>query len=472
MSLVVAADRSGVGKTTVTAAILASLQTQPGSVQSFKVGPDYIDPMFHSVVTHHPCHNLDPILTSDVYVQTLFQSHTEHADYALIEGVMGLFDGAIGQKGRGSTAHIAQLLDLPIVLVLDCSRLSDSIAALVHGYTSFNPQLQIAGVILNRVGSDRHLKSLKAALHPLSVKILGVLQRHPFLHIPNRHLGLVPIGELDGAEGLVQQLAEIGNCCFDWSALLPLLATPNKIKPLSPPSSEPHEPYIQGQPNALASPPPAFSSASVRIAIARDAAFNFYYADNLEQLSQLGAELVYWSPLNDKTLPSNIHGLYLGGGFPEMFAVELAENIGVRQALKIVIQQGLPTYAECGGLMYLCESLQTLEGTTFPMVGVLPTTVKMAKRLTLGYRCAIATQDTPLLTAGTQVWGHEFHHSRLHQPSTTPIYTFLGDISSRPQPEGWCLYNLHASYLHLHWGHRPELPRRFLQQCQAFRLIL
>lgn len=458
MSLVIAADRSGVGKTTVTAAILASLQTRPGVVQSFKVGPDYIDPMFHTVVTQRPCRNLDPILTSDTYTQKIFQAHTQQSNYALIEGVMGLFDGAIGQQGRGSTAHIARLLDVPIALVLDCSRLSDSIAALVHGYLSFDPQLQIAGVILNRVGSDRHLQSLKAALQPLSIRILGVLQRQPSIHIPDRHLGLVPLEELAGAERLLQQLAAVGNRCFDWSALLPLLATSAS----SPPAQ------VQPQVSALTAPT---QSSSIRIAIAKDVAFSFYYADNLDQLQQLGAELVFWSPIHDKTFPANIHGLYLGGGFPEMFAADLSQNAAVRQALKTAIYAGLPTYAECGGLMYLCESLQTLQGQTFPMVGILPTNVKMAKRLTLGYRCAIATQNTPLLTAGTTVWGHEFHHSELDHDGDSPIYTFSRETVAHPSKisEGWHRYNVHASYLHLHWGDQPEIPQRFIQQCQDFQ---
>lgn len=492
MSLVIAGDRSGVGKTTITAAILASLKERKVAVQSFKVGPDYIDPMFHSVVTQRPCHNLDPILTSDAYIQSLFITHTQRADYALLEGVMGLFDGAIGQGGRGSTAHIARLLNLPIVLVLDCSRLSDSVAALVHGYCSFDERLWIAGVVLNRVGSDRHLTSLKAALKPLGIKILGVLNRQTRINLPARHLGLVPVEELEEVEALWQHLAEVGNTCFDWSALLPLLATSPEVKnPDQHQTAEPRSDVSSQQPrrddvgslqvdesfstNDLAGSTRhqrLSASAPIRLAIARDAAFNFYYADNLDLLQHLGAELVYWSPLQDKTLPPEIQGLYLGGGFPEMFAPTLAANATVRHSVKTAIEQGLPTYAECGGLMYLCESLQTLNGQTFPMVGVLPTTVTMEARLTLGYRWAIATQNTLLLTAGTQVWGHEFHHSQLHQPSHNPIYTFLGDTSSRSQSEGWCFHNLHASYLHLHWGHRPELPQRFLQQCQAFRLTL
>lgn len=468
MSLVIAADRSGVGKTTVTAAILASLQTRPGVVQSFKVGPDYIDPMFHAVVTQRPCRNLDPILTSDIYTQQLFQTHTQQSDYALIEGVMGLFDGAIGQQGRGSTAHIARLLNVPIALVLDCSRLSDSIAALVHGYRSFDPHLQIAGVILNRVGSDRHLQSLKSALQPLSIRILGVLQRQPSIHIPDRHLGLVPIDELEGADGLLQQLAAVGNRCFDWSALLPLLATQAPAQP-SPISQD-----VSIQPPSSALPPSWTSSdlsSGIRIAIAKDIAFSFYYADNLDQLRQLGAELVFWSPINDKAFPDTIHGLYLGGGFPEMFAADLSQNVAIRQTLKTAIQAGLPTYAECGGLMYLCESLQTLQGQRFPMVGILPANVKMAKRLTLGYRCAIATQNTPLLTAGTTVWGHEFHHSELDQDGDNPTYTFSRQTVAHPSKisEGWHRYNVHASYLHLHWGNQPEIPQRFIQQCQDFK---
>lgn len=490
MSVVIAGDRSGVGKTTVTAAILASLREQKLAVQSFKVGPDYIDPMFHSLITQRPCRNLDPVLTSDAYIQSLFKTHTQTVNCALVEGVMGLFDGAVGQGGRGSTAHIARLLNLPILLVLDCSRLSDSVAALVHGYCSFDHRLQIAGVILNRVGSDRHCNSLKTALKSLDIKILGILHRQKQINLPARHLGLVPVEELEEVETLLQHLAEVGQTCFDWSALLPLLTTSSnseelkrakETKPLSSVSSAPQQ---QSSGRCFPLSPTHFAGnigdqqsdedAPIRVAIARDSAFNFYYADNLDLLECLGAELVYWSPLQDKTLPPNIQGLYLGGGFPEVFAPELTANTTARHSVKTAIEAGLPTYAECGGLMYLCASLQNLAGEAFPMVGVLPTTVQMSAQLTLGYRQAIATQNTPLLALGTQVWGHEFHHSQLHQSLHAPIYTFSGATSSKPatRSEGWCMHNLHASYLHLHWGHRPELPQRFLQQCQMFRVLL
>lgn len=450
MTIVVAGERSGVGKTTVTLALLAYLRRRRLLVQSFKVGPDYIDPMFHGAVTGRPCRNLDPILTSETYIQQCFSRYAPLAEYSLVEGVMGLFDGAAGQGGRGSTAHLARLLNLPILLVLDCGRLSDSVAALVHGYRSLDPRLQIAGVVLNRVGSDRHLTMLEAALQPLEVKILGVLRRQAQITIPDRHLGLVPTDELPELDKLWQQLADLGETCFDWPSLLPLLATTQDESIAA--VQAPRQPIVDRP-----------LDSSVCIAIARDPAFNFYYADNLDLLVELGATLIFWSPLTDIALPAAAQGLYLGGGFPEIFAARLAANTGARQSVKQAIEGGLPTYAECGGLMYLCQTLRDLAGDPWPMVGVLPTTVQMSGGLTLGYRRAIAIQSTSLVPQNTQVWGHEFHHSQLVQPSSSPIYR-LEDPGSGS--EGWLCHNLHASYLHLHWGSCPDLPRRFLEQCR------
>ncbi len=444
MTIIVAGERSGVGKTTVTLALLASLSRRR-SVQSFKVGPDYIDPMFHEAVTGSPCRNLDPVLTSETYVQECFSRHSATRDYSLIEGVMGLFDGA-GDSDWASTAHIARLLEIPILLVIDCSHLSRSVAAIVHGYRSFDPHLKFAGVVLNRVASDRHLEVLKGALAPLKLPVLGTLRRNAGIKIPDRHLGLVPTDELQGMGEFVAQLADVGDHCFDWEALMPLLTSPQKCSRLAP------ELMLK-------------KGKRVRVAIAKDPAFNFYYPDNLELLEQAGAELIFWSPLKDPNLPTQIHGLYLGGGFPEMFAEALAENKLTRQAVKTAIQAGLPTYAECGGLMYLCESLQDLKGKTYPMAGVLPTTVKMGAKLTLGYRQATALQDTPLMTKNAQLWGHEFHHSQLSQTSREPLYDLSGYGNSPLKThEGWGNLNLHASYVHLHWGTYPAIPQRFVQQ--------
>ena len=473
MALVIAGERSGVGKTTVTLALLSFLSRNYRAIQSFKVGPDYIDPMFHHRVTGRPCRNLDPVLTSETYVQECFTRHIQDVEYALVEGVMGLFDGASGRDDCASTAHVARLLQLPVLLVLDCSRLSRSVAAITQGYRSFDPRIQLAGVVLNRVGSDRHLELLKDALEPLQIPILGVLRRQDNITIPDRHLGLVPTAEMSQLDALVDRLAYLGENCFDWERLLPLLTPPIACFQPSPLNLEfPKSPCKRG---TLSEFSPLFNSGwgglrvtrdgniPIRIAIARDRAFSFYYQDNLDILQELGAELVPWSPLADTALPEDVQGLYLGGGFPEVFAQQLAENISARESVRKAIFTGMPTYAECGGLMYLCEKITDFEGQSWSMVGALPTTTVMGKRLTVGYRQATALQDSPLLAAGATVWGHEFHHSQLTAMPEKPLFEIRGYDKGRVANEGWQLHQLHASYVHLHWGGRPEIPAQFLQ---------
>ncbi|MBC1224306.1 cobyrinate a,c-diamide synthase [Nostoc sp. UCD121] len=462
MSIIIAGERSGVGKTTVTLTLLASLRRRDRLVQSFKVGPDYIDPMFHQHVTGRPCRNLDPVLTSETYVQQCFARHSQLTEYALVEGVMGLFDGISSlvmsplsfaeDKGLitdfASTAHIARLLDLPVVLVIDCSRLSGSVAAIAHGYQSIDPRIKIAGVVLNRVGSDRHLSLLRDALKPLKLPVLGVLRRQDNITIPDRHLGLVPTAELPELNALIDRLADLGDTCFDWQNLLPLL----KSQPLPHPPNLPHSP------------------SSIRIAVARDRAFNFYYQDNLDLLQQLGAELVFWSPLEDAAIPKDVQGMYFGGGFPEIFAQQLAENASVRDGVKTAILQGMPAIAECGGLMYLCEQIIDFEGKSWAMTGVLPTSAVMGARLTLGYRRAVALQDNLLVKAGTAVHGHEFHRSHLTLTPTKPLFeTSRYDCDENMGCEGWGLpANVHASYVHLHWGRSVEIPQQFLKECKTY----
>ncbi len=448
MGLVIAGERSGVGKTTVTLALLAALRRRSRSIQSFKVGPDYIDPMFHQFVTARTCRNLDAVLTSESYVRSCFARHCQTAEYALVEGVMGLFDGATGANDFASTAHMARLLNLPVLLILNCSSLSRSIAAIAHGYRTFDPRLQIAGVVLNRVGSDRHLELLTEALQPLNLPILGVLRRHDDIAIPDRHLGLVPTAELNDLNAIVDRLATLGETCFDWSRLLPLLRC--------------NQPTID--------PVQECSKSKIRLAVARDRAFSFYYADNLDLLSQSGAELVFWSPLTE-SLPKPVQGLYFGGGFPEVFAAELEENYAARDAVSTAIRAGMPTYAECGGLMYLCEKITDFEHRSHHMVGVLPTIATMGKRLTLGYRRATALQDSPIIKQGDQVWGHEFHRSTVIAPDR-PLFNLEGYHSSLTfAPEGWQTRQVHASYVHLHFGAQPQLASRFLQQCEAFQAL-
>jgi cobyrinic acid a,c-diamide synthase len=444
MSIIIAGDRSGVGKTTVTLALLAALHQRRQQVQSFKVGPDYIDPMFHTYITGRACRNLDPILTSEDYVQQCFSRHSQDMPYALTEGVMGLFDGALGTSDVGSTAHVARLLKIPVVLVLNCSSISRSIAAIVHGFCTFDSRVRVAGVILNQVGSDRHLELLSQALEPLNLPILGVLRRQDNITIPDRHLGLVPTAELSQLDTIVERLAHLGETCFDWSKLLPLLECGERIT----------------------DPEPEPPTAKIRLAIAQDKAFSFYYADNLTILQQLGAELVPWSPLRDRTLPENIQGLYFGGGFPEVFAAELAENSVAQQAVKSSILAGIPTYAECGGLMYLCEKIVDFNEQDYPMTGILPTAAAMEKRLTLGYRQATALQDSPLVKEGDRFWGHEFHRSSLTFAPIQPLLALQGYDARLLPPEGWQRYQVHASYIHVHFGAQLQLAKRLLQRCK------
>ena len=459
MSIVLAGDRSGTGKTTLTLALLAALKSRGCCVQSFKVGPDYIDPMFHGAITKRPCYNLDPVLTSAAYVQQSFCQHSLGADFAVIEGVMGLFDGATGTDDTASTAHVARLLDLPVVLAVDCGRMARSLAALVRGYRTFDNRVKIAGVLLNRVGSDRHLQLLSEALTQIKMPILGVFRREKDIELPSRHLGLVPTEEVGAFGKIAERLAQIGERCFDWEKLEPLLE-----------SEEVRERSVEVI--DLPDLPTRVSREhkQVRVAIARDAAFNFYYPDNFEILEAHGAELVFWSPLQDQTLPV-VDGLYFGGGFPEVFAAELSENTSMRRSIRRAIEQGIPTYAECGGLMYLSKTLIDFAKQAWPMVGLIPQTVEMRKQLTLGYRSALSLADSPLLVDGQTVIGHEFHKSKVVEALACPAYKtqrYWEDVNE-PEFEGYRLSNLHASYVHLHWGNQPQLAKRFVQSCLQYR---
>ncbi len=445
MAIIIAGERSGVGKTTVTLALLAALRQRRQTVQSFKVGPDYIDPMFHSYVTGRACRNLDPILTSEAYVQDCFAKHSQGVEHTLIEGVMGLFDGASGKDDAGSTAHVARLLDVPVVLILNCSSLSRSVAAIAHGFSTFDPRIQVAGVILNRVGSDRHLELLSQALEPLNLPILGVLRRQDDITLNDRHLGLVPTAELTNLNATIERLAHLGETCFDWEKLLPLLASRS------------------GNVSTKVGNEALNQKPKIRLAIAQDQAFSFYYADNLDLLTELGAELVAWSPMRDR-LPEGVQGLYFGGGFPEVFAEALAESEAI-QSVKAAIQAGMPTYAECGGLMYLCEQIVDFAENSYPMVGIFPTAAVMGKRLTLGYRQGTALRASPLVKVGDRLWGHEFHRSSLTQLPDKPLLSLQGYDSRQQPPEGWQRYHVHASYTHLHFGAQPQLVERFLQCC-------
>lgn len=455
--LVIAGTHSGVGKTTLTAGLVAVLCRRGLVVQPFKVGPDYIDPSYHTLSAGRPCRNLDTWMLSPERARALFVHAVRDADVALIEGVMGLYDGAEYDSEAGSTAEVAKLLASPVVLVLDCRSMARSAGAVALGYRRFDPDLPLVGFIANRVGSESHGQGVATAIERATgLPVLGWLPRDGSLNIPERHLGLVPTAEPGRWSDFVEAAAAHVERYLDIERMLELAGWRDSRA-------------ADGSGSAIQDLLP--DSAAVRdrpqpvIAAARDEAFSFTYPDNLDLLEVAGAKLAYFSPLRDTELPTATAGVLLSGGFPELYAAQLAANVAMRQAIRRAHAQGLPIYAECGGLMYLTEILVDLEGREHEMVGLLPGRSAMSGRLTLGYRLARAADDSWLLARGETVRGHEFHFSLWEgRPADLPPAYRVWPKNGRESPrvEGAHLGNLWASYVHLHFWHKPELATRFV----------
>lgn len=444
--IVVAGVSSGVGKTTVTLGLLEALRRRGLVVQAFKVGPDFIDPGFHALVTARPSYNLDGWMCGRDHVLDTVVRQTSNADVALVEGVMGCFDGIDGTSEDGSTAQVAKWLGAPVVLVIDARSQSRSAAAVVLGFERFDPDLRIAAVIANRVGGDVHARWVHDAIaSKCHATPVGAIKRDEALTLPERHLGLVTAAEGRLTPELRQRLAETIERSVDVDQLLALAG------PLH---------------NAAAFSAPRLAPPEVRIGVAHDTAFQFYYAENLDLLRAAGAELVFWSPLADRELP-DVDGLYLGGGYPELHAARLAANITLLKAIRGFAEAGGPIYAECGGLMYLAEAIEDFEGATHAMVGVLPTTVRMRpRRLTLGYTTVELTADTPIGSAGTTVRGHEFHYSSPDPvPDSVPRAYRVGRRRGEERAEGYLIERTLMSYVHLHFGSNPDVARWFVRAC-------
>lgn len=439
--VVLAATHSGAGKTTVTLGLLAALSRRGLRVQPFKCGPDFIDPTLHRLVTGRVSHNLDPWMCGAEFVRDCFVSHSAGAGIAVVEGVMGLFDG-----GAGSSASLARLLGLPVVLVIDARSMAESVAAVVKGFEELDPQLRVAGVILNRVGSARHLELLRTAVAAhCRAEILGFLPRDQGFAIPERHLGLHMGDEAPLGKEALGLLAGTVARHVDLDRLLGVAATA---------APQPVSPARGGH----------WPGPRVRIGIARDAAFCFYYEENLALLTAAGAELVPFSPLADEALPIDLRGLYLGGGYPELHAAQLAENQGMRQAIRNWSLSGKPLYAECGGFMYLSEGIRDSDGRFHPMAGVFPVAARMQTgRASLGYREATLTGPSFFGPPGMVVRGHEFHYSAIGPmpESVTRVYRLADG-----RCEGYAVDNTLGGYLHLHFGSQPEAARQFVRFCQ------
>lgn len=445
--VVVAGTHSGCGKTSVTLGLLAAWVRQGIKVQSFKAGPDFIDPGLHAAVTGRACQNLDGWLLGRERCRELFHRHCHGADLVLVEGVMGLFDGASGRGEQGSTAELAKWLDLPVLLVLDARSMARSVAPLVQGFARFDPELRLAGVLCNRVGSARHRELLEEALLSAcpDLPLVGFLRREPDVTLPERHLGLVT-----AQEGVLtpKRLTALA----DWvSAGVELGALQQRL------------PQVQG-----ADPAPTPRAAHrVRLGVARDQAFCFCYPENLRILEACGAEPVFFSPLQDQDLPPDLGGLYFPGGYPELYAAQLSANAGLRRAVQAFARSGRPVYGECGGFMYLMEALHTAEGV-FPMAGVLPLQCAMAPRLAaLGYRELITREPGLFGPAWTMLRGHEFHYSHLLEPAAQlgGGYKVLDARGRDCGPEGFRQGSVLGSYIHVHFGSNPDAAAAFVAAC-------
>jgi cobyrinic acid a,c-diamide synthase len=452
--VVVAAPASGQGKTTVATGLMVALRARGLVVSGHKAGPDYIDPGYHALATGRPGRNLDPVLCGEELIAPLFAHGAAGADIAVVEGVMGLFDGR-GRTSFGSTAHVARLLDAPVLLVVDAASQGRSVAALVAGFAGYDPRVRVAGVILNRVGSAWHEEILRAALDDLGVPVLGALGRDEAVAAPSRHLGLVPVAEREGpARQALDRLGAVVGAAVDLDAVLKLAASagPLPTTPWSP------EAALAG-PSPAGTTHPAVDDHPTRpvVAVAGGAAFSFSYPETVELLAAAGAEVVPVDPLRDEALPLGTAALVLGGGFPEVHVADLAANEPLRADVARLARSGRPVIAECAGLLYLAREL---DGQ--PMCGVLDACAGMTGRLTLGYRDATAAADSVVAPAGMTVRGHEFHRTSVDPPhSPAPAWTFRG------RPEGFVRGAVHASYLHLHWAGYPELARRVVEAAAA-----
>ncbi len=438
--MVVAGTASGVGKTTVATGLMAALRARGLNVAAAKVGPDFIDPGYHALATGRPGRNLDAWMCGAEAVAPLAARATVSADVLVVEGVMGLFDGAADDGSTASTAHVATLLDAPVILVVDASSVSGSVAALVHGYATFDPHVRVAGVVLNRVGSDGHEAMLREALAPLGIAVLGALRRDDDLSWRDRHLGLVPVVERrDEVARSLDRLAASLEASCDLSAVLTLAkqAPAGRTTPLPEPRA----------------------SARARVAVASGPAFSFYYPDNLEALTQAGAELVAFDPVSDEALPDACTGLYAGGGFPEVFAEPLAANRPLLEDVRRSVAGGLVTWAECGGLLWLCRSL---DGHS--LAGAVDADATMTDRLTLGYRQARVCVDNPVAPSGAVLRGHEFHYSTTVPPGGA--LELRGRFHSSG-PSGFASRSLLASYVHVHLGSAPALAERYVRAASS-----
>lgn len=464
----IAAPQSGSGKTTVTLAIMAALGRRGLAIAPFKCGPDFIDPGYHTLVTGAPSVNLDGWMCPESFVRSTFRRHTAEADVAIIEGAMGLFDGLGASAMEGSSAQVAALTGAPVVLVVNARGMAASAAALVKGFVQHDPRVRVAGVIFNQIGSPSHGRLLEQALAEAlpGIALFGSLPRDDSLAIPSRHLGLVTAEDNPLGPDYLARLADLAERHLDLDGLAGLTVTRSDFT-----SSHPHPtPLPEGEGDRGWG-----KSVCVRIAVARDAAFCFCYPDNLRLLEEAGAEVVFFSPMNDTALPADIGGIYLPGGYPELHDARLAANGAMKAAVGAAVQRDMPVYAECGGLVYLTQGLEGADGTPgADFVGIFPVrTCLLPRRKALGYRQVTMAGDTVMGPAGTIGRGHEFHYSEVGEmPAGIDRCYLVSRNGMELGPEGFRHRNCLASYIHLHFGSNPTLASAFISACAVHRCVL
>lgn len=446
--IVIAGTGSGVGKTTLTIGLMAALRKRGLIVQGFKCGPDYIDPSYHTAVTKRVSRNIDSWMLSQDTLLDVFTHGSQGADISVIEGVMGFFDGKNPETNVGSTAEISMITKSPVLLVVNCESMARSAAAIVKGFQLFVEGPSIVGVIANKVGSEGHYQLVKKAIEQeCHVPVIGYLKRELDIEIPERHLGLIPSMERGELDSFFEQLGTLVNETVNLDQLLEIsVAEPLKVL-------QKYSLFEKKQEQV------------VKIAVAKDSAFNFYYPENLEIMESKGIKIEYFSPLADEELPKDVDGLYIGGGFPEEFAEELARNSKAKYSVKKAIENGLPTLAECGGFMYLTESIETTEKNKYEMVNVIPGRVQMQSRLVaLGYR-EIRGLNANYLLGDLSAKGHEFHYSTFIPSESEIPYAYETQGLRGINKEGYLLHNLVAGYTHFHFASCPEMVDQWVKKC-------
>lgn len=503
-TIVIAGTHSGAGKTTITTGILRALYNRNLIVQPFKSGPDYIDPAFHSFVSKNTCRNLDLFMLGEDELKKIFYKHSSRADISVVEGVMGLYDGLGTKRDNGSTAHISKIISAPVILVIDGKGMSSSAAALVMGYQNYDEKVNIAGVIVNNMHGQKHYDLLKESIErDTGIKCVGYLNKKSSISLESRHLGLIPAVEVDELDVKVDELAQMVEETIDIDAILEIAKQGSKFEHINSEfvknykleiekkrevekcTDEIKQSFIadKGQKtdkfqnkasDKSVNSEDYINTNKIKIAIAKDKAFNFYYDDGLDTLVELGAELVYFSPIYDSELPEAISGLYIGGGFPEVFAEDIEKNVSMRKSIKSAIEKGLPTYAECGGLMYLSKSIETLDEKNYEMCGVFDFDTHMTKRLQRFGYVNVDVNEGAFVDKNKRIKAHEFHRSKVtgdeDAQCSYDVYRARAGAEHMHWDCGYRYKNCLAGYAHVHFSGSIDFAKDFVRACVEYEL--